>query len=73
MKTVTITCYDQGDFTDLCRGPHVDNAKALPVTSSLSNIQAFTGRVTASNKVLQRIYGVCFPTAEELEAHLAAS
>ena len=29
-----------------------------------------TGKVTAKNKVLQRIYGVCFPTAEELEAHL---
>ena len=46
---------------------------SFAVTSSLSNIQAFTGRVTANNKVLQRIYGVCFPTAEELEAHLTAS
>ena len=68
-----LQCYDQGDFTDLCRGPHVDNAKALPVTSSLLNILVYTGRAIAKNHVMQRIYGVCFPTAEELEEHLTAS
>ena len=52
----TITCYEQGDFTDLCRGPHVDNVKLWKGDSK--------------NKVLQRIYGVCFPTKEELDEHL---
>ena len=42
----TITCYEQGDFTDLCRGPHVDNVK-YAVILSCSDIQALTGRATA--------------------------
>ncbi len=65
----SITVYDQGDFTDLCRGPHVDNTKLLRNFKLIKHSGAYW-KGDAANKVLQRIYGVCFPTAEELEAHL---
>ena len=64
-----ISCYTQGDFTDLCRGPHVDTVKECKYFKLLK----FSGsyyKGDANNKVLQRIYGVCFPTEEELKAYL---
>ena len=64
-----ITVYDQGDFTDLCRGPHVDNTK-LCKNFKLVKYSGVYWKGDASNHVMQRIYGVCFPTAEELEEHL---
>ena len=64
-----ITVYDQGDFTDLCRGPHVDNVKLCRNFKLIKHSGAYW-KGDSNNKVLQRIYGVCFPTAEELEAHL---
>ena len=69
-EETVITCYTQGDFTDLCRGPHVDNTKLCKNFKLLKHSGAYW-KGDANNKVLQRIYGVCFPTAEELEAHLA--
>lgn len=65
----TISCYDQGDFTDLCRGPHVDNVK-LCKNFKLVKYSGVYWKGDSKNHVLQRIYGVCFPTPEELEAHL---
>jgi threonyl-tRNA synthetase len=64
-----ITVYDQGDFTDLCRGPHVDNVK-LCRNFKLVKHSGVYWKGDANNRVLQRIYGVCFPTPEELEDHL---
>ena len=64
-----ISCYTQGDFTDLCRGPHVDNVKLCRHFKLLRHSGAYW-KGDSKNKVLQRIYGVCFPTAEELEAHI---
>ena len=64
-----ITVYDQGDFTDLCRGPHVDNVK-LCRNFKLVKHSGVYWKGDANNHVLQRIYGVCFPTPEELEEHL---
>ena len=64
-----ITVYDQGDFTDLCRAPHVDNVKLCRNFKLIRHSGAYW-KGDSKNKVLQRIYGVCFPTAEELEAHL---
>ena len=64
-----ISCYTQGDFTDLCRGPHVESVKELKHFKLLK----FSGsyyKGDAKNKPLQRIYGVCFKTEEDLEAHL---
>ena len=64
-----ISIYTQGEFTDLCRGPHVDNTKLCKNFKLVKHSGAYWKGV-AKNKVLQRIYGVCFPTPEELEAHL---
>lgn len=65
----TITCYRQGDFVDLCRGPHVDTVKQCKNFKLIKHSGAYW-KGDKNNKVLQRIYGVCFPTAEELEEHL---
>lgn len=65
----TITTYSQGDFTDLCRGPHVETVKLCKNFNLIKHSGAYW-KGDKNNKVLQRIYGVCFPTKEELEAHL---
>ena len=65
-----ISMYTQGDFTDLCRGPHVENTKLLKNFKLLKHSGAYW-KGDSDNKVLQRIYGVCLPTPEELEKHLA--
>ena len=64
-----ISCYTQGDFTDLCRGPHVDTVKECKNFKLLKFSGAYW-KGDSNNKMLQRIYGVCFDTPEELEAHL---
>ena len=64
-----ISCYTQGDFTDLCRGPHVETVKELKYFKLLKFSGAYW-KGDAKNKMLQRIYGICFDTQEELEAHL---
>lgn len=65
----TITTYSQGDFTDLCRGPHVETVKLCKNFKLIKHSGAYW-KGDKNNRVLQRIYGVCFPTKEELEAHL---
>ncbi|MDD7281903.1 threonine--tRNA ligase [Floccifex sp.] len=67
----TITCYSQGDFTDLCRGPHVESVKMCKNFKLLKHSGAYW-KGDANNKMLQRVYGVCFDTKEQLEAHLEA-
>ena len=64
-----ISTYTQGDFTDLCRGPHVDSVKELKNFKLLKHSGAYF-KGDSNNKMLQRIYGICFPTAEQLEEHL---
>ena len=64
-----ISCYTQGDFTDLCRGPHVDTVKVLK-NFKLLKISGAYWKGDSNNKMLQRVYGVCFETPEDLEAHL---
>ena len=64
-----ISMYTQGDFTDLCRGPHVSSTKECRNFKLLKHSGAYW-KGDKNNKVLQRIYGVCLPTAEELEDHL---
>ena len=64
-----ISCYTQGDFTDLCRGPHVESVKELKNFKLLKFSGAYW-KGDAKNKMLQRIYGVCFENAEDLENHL---
>ena len=65
-----ISCYSQGDFTDLCRGPHVDNVKLLKNFKLLKFSGAYY-KGDSKNKMLQRVYGICFDTPEALEKHLA--
>ena len=69
MEDGTITCYDQGDFTDLCRGPHVDNVKLCRNFKLVKHSGAYF-KGDATKQVMNRVYGVCFPTPEELEEHL---
>lgn len=64
-----ITCYSQGDFTDLCRGPHVECVKEIKHFKLLKFSGAYW-KGDAKNKMLQRIYGVCFENEEDLEEHL---
>ena len=66
----TISCYTQGDFTDLCRGPHVESVKECK-NFKLLKVSGAYYKGDSNNKVLQRIYGVCFDTKEDLEKHLA--
>ena len=65
-----ISCYTQGDFTDLCRGPHVENTKEMKYFKLLKVSGAYW-KGDAKNKMLQRVYGICFETQEDLDAHLA--
>jgi len=64
-----ISCYRQGEFVDLCRGPHVDTVKQCKNFKLVKHSGAYW-KGDKNNKVLQRIYGVCFPTLEELESYL---
>lgn len=68
-KDEVISCYTQGDFTDLCRGPHVDSVKECK-NFKLLKVSGSYYKGDSKNKVLQRIYGVCFDTKEDLENHL---
>ena len=64
-----ISCYTQGDFTDLCRGPHVDTVKELKYFKLIKFSGAYW-KGDSKNKMLQRIYGVCFRTEEDLNKYL---
>lgn len=66
----TITTYRQGEFVDLCRGPHVESVKLCKHFKLTKHSGAYW-KGDAKNKMLQRIYGVCFETKEALEEHLA--
>ena len=64
-----ISCYTQGDFTDLCRGPHVDSVKECKYFKLLKVAGAYY-KGDSNNKMLQRIYGICFDTEEGLNEYL---
>lgn len=64
-----ISCYTQGDFTDLCRGPHVETVKELKHFKLIKFSGAYY-KGDAKNKMLQRIYGVCFENEEDLNNYL---
>ena len=65
-----ISFYKQGDFVDLCKGPHIPSTGAVKAIKLLSVAGAYW-RGSEKNKMLQRIYGVSFPKASQLEEHLA--
>ncbi len=65
-----ISLYEQDDFTDLCLGPHVPKTGMIKAFKLLSVAGAYW-KGDEHNKMLQRIYGIAFPTQEELDAYLA--
>lgn len=64
-----VTLYKQGDFVDLCRGPHVPSTSYLKVFK-LRSVAGAYWRGDSKNKMLQRIYGFAFATESELKAHI---
>ena len=69
-EETVISCYSQGDFTDLCRGPHLESVKELKHFKLIKFSGAYW-KGDAKNKMLQRIYGICFENEEDLNNHLA--
>ena len=65
-----ISFYKQGDFTDLCAGPHLESTGKVKTVKILSSSGAYW-RGSEKNKMLQRIYAISFPKASQLEEHLA--
>ncbi len=65
----TLSLYRQGDFTDLCRGPHVPSTGKIKVFKLMKLAGAYW-RGNSKNEMLQRVYGTAFVKKEELEAHL---
>ncbi|MCB6366743.1 threonine--tRNA ligase [Intestinibacillus massiliensis] len=66
-----ISFYKQGDFTDLCAGPHLDSTGRVKGNGlKLMNVTGAYWRGDSSKKMLQRIYGTAFPKKDELDAYL---
>ena len=65
----SITLYEQGNFTDLCRGPHIPNTGFVKAIK-LTNIAGAYWRNKQENKMLTRIYGITFPKQKELEEYV---
>ena len=65
----TITFYTQGNFTDLCRGPHIPNTGAIKAIK-ITNIAGAFWKGDEKNKMLTRVYGITFPNQKELDEYL---
>ena len=65
----TVSMYQQGDFIDLCRGPHLPSTGKIRAFKLLSIAGAYW-RGDERNKMLQRIYGTAFPSGDELQRHI---
>ncbi len=71
-EDAVISFYRQGEFTDLCAGPHVDSTGRIKGNAiKLTSCTGAYWRGNSDNKMLQRIYGTCFPKKDELDAYLA--
>jgi threonyl-tRNA synthetase len=68
-EDATITLYRQGNWVDLCRGPHLPSTGRIKAVKILSASGAFW-RGDAQNKQLQRLYGTSYPSQKELDAHM---
>jgi len=67
----TVTIYESGNFTDLCKGPHVESAKEIPADSfKLTRIAGAYWKGSEQNKMLTRIYGIAFKNKKELDDYL---
>lgn len=65
-----LTFYQQGDYADLCRGPHFPNTGKLPQSFKLMSTSGAYWRGNEKNPILQRVYGVAFATQKELDEYL---
>lgn len=65
-----ISCYSQGEFIDLCRGPHVENTKELPPFFKLQHVAGAYWRGDSNKRMLQRLYAVSFNNKAALKEHL---
>ena len=68
-EDAVISFYKQGDFTDLCAGPHLMSTKTVKAIK-LTSVAGAYGRGSEKNKMLSRIYGTAYPKASELDAYL---
>ena len=68
-KVETVSLYSQGDYTDLCRGGHVDSTGKVGAFKLTKTAGAYW-RGNENNPQMQRIYGVAFATQEELDEYL---
>lgn len=68
-EEAVISIYDQGEFMDLCRGPHLPSTDRIKAFK-LMNVAGAYWRGDSNNKMLQRIYGTSFPKKAQLEEHL---
>ncbi len=64
-----VTYYELGDYLDLCRGPHVENSSQIGFFK-LDRLAGAYWRGDEKKPMLQRVYGICFPTKKELDEHL---
>ena len=70
-EDATISFYTQGEFTDLCAGPHLDHTGRIKHNGfKLLNTCGAYWRGDSNRKMLQRVYGIAFPTKDELDAYL---
>jgi len=69
LKGKTITLYHHGNFTDLCSGPHIPSTSRIKAIKLLSVAGAYW-RGSEKNKMLQRIYGITFPSQKELDEYI---
>ncbi len=65
-----ISYYTQGEFLDLCRGPHVQKTSDLPIFFKLLNVAGAYWRGDSKNKMLQRVYAACYLDKQSLKDHL---
>ena len=71
-EDAAISFYRQGDFVDLCAGPHLDSTGRVKGNAiKLTSVTGAYWRGDSNRKMLQRIYGTCFQKKEELDAYLA--
>lgn len=69
-EDATISFYQQGDFVDLCAGPHMESTGQIKAVK-LQSIAGAYWRGDSDRKMLQRIYGTCFPSQAELDEYIA--
>jgi threonyl-tRNA synthetase len=65
-----ISCYGQGEFIDLCRGPHVESTGNLPMAFKLLHVAGAYWRGDENRQMLQRVYAACFKDKKDLKQHL---